>query len=221
MRTRIKMCGTTRRADAMAAVEAGVDALGFIFVGKSPRYLGLEDAAAIIGSLPPFINRVGVFVDENLETIADKARRLGLTAIQLHGSEQPGFCRELGATLPHCSVLKAFRIGSASKAADILPYRQAVDGYLLDTYVENEEGGTGKVFDWRIIDDLDLRKPYFLAGGLNPENVGRALEMSSPYGVDVNSGIEVSPGKKDHQLLKKFISGVAGWDCRRSAVSGR
>ncbi len=207
-RTRVKMCGTTRLKDALAAVHLGIDALGFIFFSKSPRYINRAGAEAIIAQLPPLIDRVGVFVDASVEEIAACAA-CGLSMVQLHGKETPEFCREVKKVLPHCGLLKAFRVGRESTAADFAPYADCVEAFLLDTYVKGAPGGTGEIFDWSLIARLELARPLFLAGGLAPENVGRAIEEVQPYAVDINSGIETLPGVKDHHRLEALLQVVA------------
>ncbi|MBU1565649.1 MAG: phosphoribosylanthranilate isomerase [Proteobacteria bacterium] len=212
-RTRVKMCGTTRIEDALAAVRLGVDALGFIFYPKSPRYIVPAKAAAIISNLPPFIDRVGVFVDTPLAEVVQTAG-LGLSFLQLHGSESPDYCLELRALLPFCGIIKAFRVGAGSSGDAFTPYESCVDAFLLDTYVKGESGGTGLVFDWLIIDKLKLQRPVILAGGLSPENVALAIAAVRPYAVDVNSAIELQPGIKDHHRLQALMRVVAEIVCQ-------
>ena len=212
-RVRIKMCGTTSLEDAWAAVEMGVDALGFIFTRKSPRYIEPERAAEIISLLPPFVSRVGVFVDSSIETVRAIIRSAGLTQVQLHGSEPVQFCAELKTSEKSCSVCKAFRINRkqlavADMAKQISIYEHVVDSVLLDSYLKGVEGGTGAVFDWELIDELGLQKPLILAGGLNPDNVAEAVRRVRPYAIDVNSGVENAPGEKNHQKLKTLIDVV-------------
>jgi phosphoribosylanthranilate isomerase len=202
------MCGTTSAADALAAVSFGVDALGFIFVDNSPRNIVPEKAAEIIRALPPFVDRVGVFVDAPLAAVVQTAT-IGLSYIQLHGSESPEYCVELSLRLPFCRIIKAFRVGGESCPAIFAPYVPFVDGFLLDTYVKDAAGGTGKVFDWSIIDKLQLQRPLILAGGLGPENIVAAIEAVRPYGVDINSGVELMPGMKDHARLQILMQKVA------------
>jgi len=206
-RTRVKMCGTTRLEDALFAVQQGVDALGFIFYEKSPRNIKIHHAEKIITCLPPFVDRVGVFVNEKTEKVC-KASRTGLSALQLHGTETVEYCREVRKLLPHCTLIKAFRVGSESCADDFAPYAGIVDAFLLDTYVKGEKGGTGEVFDWSILDRLKLDKPFILAGGLTPDNTKDAVQAVSPYAVDINSGVEVSPGVKDHIKLRALIDSL-------------
>ena len=211
-RTRIKMCGTTSIEDAHKAVELGIDALGFIFVNTSERFIAVEKAREITKSLPPFVNKVGVFVNEGLTEIEEMVDYLGLDAVQLHGDEEPDFCEKVGRAVPSCTVMKAFRVGDQSWEDDFLPYNGIVSGFLLDTYVKDKEGGTGVSFDWNILSRLNLQMPYILAGGLHPENIDEALKLVSPYGVDVNSGIEISPGIKDHEKLQRFVGKVRAFD---------
>ncbi len=212
-RTRVKMCGTTRIEDALAAVRFGVDALGFIFAAKSPRYIAPEKAATILSNLPPFIDRVGVFVDAPLAEIVQTAG-FGLSFIQLHGKESPDYCRKLRAMLPFCDIIKAFRVGDESRSDTFTPYASCVDAFLLDTYVKGTSGGTGLVFDWSIIDRLKLQRPIILAGGLSPENVACAIAAVHPYAVDINSAIELQPGIKDHLRLQALMQVVAELACR-------
>lgn len=198
----VKICGITRPEDAHAAVEAGADALGFVFYPPSPRYITPERAAPIIDELPPFVTTVGLFVDVPLGTVHEIATRCRLDRIQLHGSEPPSFCSQV--KLP---VIKAFRIKNADSLTPLPDYR--VSAYLLDAYVEGAlPGGTGASFVW----DLALRvKPYgplILAGGLTPENVEEAIAQTHPYGVDVSSGVESAPGIKNHQKVRSFIRRV-------------
>jgi phosphoribosylanthranilate isomerase len=207
------MCGTTRIEDALAAVRFGVDALGFIFYPKSSRYVAPEQAASIIAQLPPFIDRVGVFVNAPLPEVV-KTAGAGLSYLQLHGEESPDYCREIRARLPFLGIIKAFRVGAESSGESFAPYADCVNAFLLDTYVKGESGGTGMVFDWSIIDTLQLRRPVLLAGGLGPENVARALAEVQPYGVDINSGVEVRPGIKDHLRLQALMQVVAEIACR-------
>jgi phosphoribosylanthranilate isomerase len=198
------MCGTTRLEDALAAVECGVDALGFIFYSKSPRYVAPENAARIINRLPPFVDRVGVFVNATIDEVITAAGA-GLSALQLHGNESVEYCREMRLKLPFCRLIKAFRVGQESRSDHFTPYNGVVDAFLLDTYVQGASGGTGQVFDWSIIERLRLQRPILLAGGLSPENVLAAITAAHPYAVDINSGVESQPGIKDHARLKNLL----------------
>ncbi|MCL2791264.1 MAG: phosphoribosylanthranilate isomerase [Desulfobulbus sp.] len=207
-RVRIKICGIIRLADALCAVEAGVDGLGFIFAAKSPRTITPETAKAIIDLLPPLVDAVGVFVDEEPGQVAAIVRECGINIIQLHGAESPAYCRKLASLVAHCKLLKAIRVGERTTAADVAPYDAVVHAFLLDTYQKNVVGGTGQTFDWTLIDRLNLTKPFLLAGGLDATNIGEALTRVNPYGVDANSGLEDAPGHKNHGHIRRFIAAV-------------
>lgn len=204
-RPRVKICGMTRAEDASCAVRAGVDALGFIFYKKSPRCVDLLTAKAIIESLPPFIDKVGVFVNATIEEVKHVST-IGLSSIQLHGSETPDYCHELKEQLLFCSLIKAFRVGNESTADEFSRYNAVVDAFLLDTYVKGAKGGTGEVFDWNLIDKLNLGRPVLLAGGLDLVNIEQAIRSTKSYCFDVNSGVEVSPGVKDHEKIEQLMS---------------
>jgi phosphoribosylanthranilate isomerase len=207
----------TRSADALCAAEAGVDALGFIFYHKSPRDIAPETAQAIIAQLPPFVDAVGVFVNEELQRVADIVCRCGLAYIQLHGSETPAYCRELAALAAPCRVLKAIRVGTQTTAGEVAVYDDCVRGLLLDTYHKDAVGGTGQAFDWALIDRLRIGMPFLLAGGLDVGNIREALEQVQPYGVDANSGLEDAPGVKNHSLIRRFISAVRSFEADQSS----
>ena len=207
-RIRIKICGMTRLEDALCAVEAGVDALGFIFYAKSPRAIDPAGALRIIAELPPFVDTVGVFVDEELSQVEAIVKQCRLSYAQLHGAESPEACRCLAEVTTPCQVLKAIRVGPRTTVAEVAPYQESVQGFLLDTYQKNVVGGTGEAFDWSLIDRLNLTKPFLLAGGLSVDNIRLALEQVRPYGVDANSGIETAPGIKDHYLIRQFVAAV-------------
>jgi phosphoribosylanthranilate isomerase len=195
----VKICGITRLEDAQVAVEAGADALGFVFYPPSPRYVTPEQAEQIIRWLPPFVTTVGLFVDVPLDTVHDIALHCRLDRIQLHGRETPEFC----GRVKH-PVIKAFRIKNADSLADLPGYRVAA--YLLDGYVEGAlPGGTGASFAWELAAQAKPYGPVILAGGLTPENVAAAITRIHPYGVDVSSGVEWTPGVKDHQKVREFI----------------
>lgn len=207
-RPRVKICGTTQLADAQLACQLGVDALGFIFYKKSPRYISAAGASDIIERLPLFVDRVGVFVNEPIKEL-EQAVEAGLSIIQLHGNESPDDCKTVQQEFPHCRIIKAFRVGSDSSREDFTLYEQCVDCFLLDTYVKGAKGGTGEIFDWSIIEKLQLARPILLAGGLSPENIVQAIEQVRPYGVDVNSGVETEPGVKDHSRLQELMQLVS------------
>lgn len=202
---RVKICGITNLEDALAAVEAGADALGFVFA-ESPRRVSPETAAEVIGRLPAFVLAVGVFVDEAPERVRRIAREVGLAAVQLHGSEPP----EAAQALAPLACIKAFRIRSRNDLEDLARYR--VRGYLVDTYVAGRPGGTGERLDWDMLEGFRPPGPLILAGGLTPENVAEAVRRVRPYAVDVSSGVEAAPGRKDHTLMKRFIQ-----EARRAA----
>jgi len=199
--TRVKVCGITRRKDALRAVELGADALGFIFYPKSPRYIPPEKAAEIIRSLPPFVASVGVFVDASVREIRSAVRTCLLSAAQLHGMESPAYCREISV-----KVIKAFRVQGNRLPRGISRY--AVDALLLDTFQSGVHGGTGKVFDWDVARRAGRYGKIILAGGLNAGNVREAVESVRPFAVDVSSGVETAPGKKDPKLLEEFFRQV-------------
>lgn len=202
-RTRIKVCGITIYEDAAAAVAAGVDGLGFIFASRSPRYIEPDRAREIISRLPPFVAAVGVFVDEESSAVQEIARYCRLSVLQLHGAEPPEYCRAM--PLP---VIKAYRVGPDSPAGVLAPYGGCVQGFLLDTYHSGMAGGTGIAFDWGLVKKIAPPGPVILAGGLTPANVGEAIRQVRPYGVDVNSGIETEPGRKDIDKLQCFVKEV-------------
>jgi len=211
-RVRIKICGITRSVDAIAAVQAGVDALGFIFFKESKRYIDPEEARYIIDHLPPFVDIVGVFVDKKRREVEEIIDYCQLDYAQLHGEESPKYCDRLRRAVSPCQVLKAFAVNSELTAERIEPYKPYVKGFLLDTYQKGKSGGPVKVFDWSIIDKLYLQKPFLLAGGLNVENITQALESAAPYAVDVNSGLEQAPGIKDEKLISAFIRKVRDYE---------
>ena len=204
-RVRVKICGMTRLDDAQCAAAAGVAALGFIFYAKSPRHIEPEAARRIIAGLPPLVDAVGVFVNEEMARVEAVVRGCCLQYAQLHGAEPPDYCRELAARAG-CRVLKAIRVGPATTDAEVTPYRGAVCGFLLDTYQQEAVGGTGVVFDWALIDRLVLDRPFLLAGGLSVDNIAAALAQAQPFGVDANSGLERAPGIKDHDLIERFMT---------------
>jgi phosphoribosylanthranilate isomerase len=200
---RIKICGITNLKDALLAAALGADALGFIFYPRSPRALAPETARDIIAQLPPFITTVGVFVDEEAATVRELAARVGLDWLQLHGNESPEYCRSLGRR-----VIKGFRIKNQSSLADLAVYRDAVQALLLDTYIKGLPGGTGESFDWQLAREARQFGPIILAGGLTPDNVAQAVTTALPVAVDVASGVEAAPGKKDPEKLRAFFEAV-------------
>lgn len=208
--TKVKICGITNLEDALAAVDMGADLIGFIFYPKSPRYIEPEKAMEIIRKIPTFVDTVGVFVNPTSEQIHEANEQGWLNWIQLHGDETPEFCGSLHWM--NTRTMKAVRVKTKSDIQNALAYQ--TDALLLDTHVEGLYGGTGKTFDWSLLDHLTRR--IFLSGGITPENVVEAIEVGI-YGVDVNSGIEAEPGKKDHakmKLLFENISRVTGGKVR-------
>ncbi|MCK4839675.1 MAG: phosphoribosylanthranilate isomerase [Desulfobulbaceae bacterium] len=202
-RTRIKVCGITDRADLVHAVAAGVDGLGFIFAEKSPRRIEPEKARELIKSVPPFVDAVGVFVNEDPDVVTDIIKYCGLTMVQLHGQENIDYCQ-----LMPVRVLKSFAVSSDTDGAEMAAYSGVAAGYLLDTYHKAMAGGTGQTFDWNLIDGLQIPGPVFLAGGLGPENVGAAISAVRPFAVDINSGVETAPGCKDHAKITALVEAV-------------
>lgn len=208
-RTRVKICGMTDPFEVEKAVAAGVDALGFIFVPQSPRAIDHERAREIIADLPPFVDAVGVFLNEDPEVVGEIVNFCGLTVVQLHGQEPPDYCQMMP-----CRVIKAFQ-ARAGMGPDVLePYAEVVGAFLLDTYHPEMAGGTGLSFDWSLVENLMPGRPLILAGGLNVDNVGAAIDQVHPFAVDVNSGIEVSPGRKDPEKIAALLQQVARADNR-------
>ena len=202
-RTRIKLCGITDAQAAAAAVEAGVDGLGFIFAPQSPRKVDVEVAREIVSTLPPFVDAVGVFVNEDPSVVKEIAHYCGLTMVQLHGRESVEYCRGLGLR-----IVKTFAVHNGSDADQFGPYAEVARAFLLDTYHEKMAGGSGKVFDWNLVEKFNIPGPVILAGGLSPDNVHEAIMRVRPFAVDVNSGVETEPGVKDLELLRAFIAEV-------------
>ena len=195
---RVKICGITNAEDALVAVEAGADALGFVFFQGSPRYISPDIAAAIIRRLPPFVQTVGLYVNEELVTVNTTADRCGLDLIQLHGDEYPDYCAAVNRR-----VIKAFRVKGPSSLDGMANYPVAAS--LLDAWSPAAYGGTGATFNWEIAADAAFSHCIILAGGLTPDNIAEAVATVKPYAVDVSSGVESAPGKKDAELVRSFI----------------
>jgi phosphoribosylanthranilate isomerase len=201
---KVKICGITSVADAEAAVQAGADALGLMLYPGSPRYIPLETARDIARRLPPSIIRTGVFADPHPSDVFAAIQLCQLNLLQFHGAETPEFCLQFGVM-----TMKAFRMRNADSLPAISAYR--TDAFLLDSYVAGKPGGTGETFNWDFaLEAKKLGKPIFLAGGLTPHNVADAVRKVEPFGVDVSSGVEQSPGKKDAQKMQDFIAAVRG-----------
>ncbi|MBT3924211.1 MAG: phosphoribosylanthranilate isomerase [Nitrospina sp.] len=198
---KVKVCGMTQLKDALLAVEHGADAVGFIFYKKSPRSVNMKEVREIISKLPPFVDTVGVFVDENVDRVNKVAEYCGLDLVQLHGEESPSYCRKIKRR-----VIKAFRVKDIQSIQQLEKY--SVSGFLLDTYTENLHGGTGKVFDWNLAHPAKKMGPVILAGGLTPRNIRQAISQARPYGVDVCSGVEKSPGIKDPEKVRAFLNNI-------------
>ena len=195
---RVKICGITNLEDALMAVEAGADALGFVFFKGSPRYIAPPQAAAIMKSLPPFVQTVGLFVNEDLAAVNYVADQCRLDLIQLHGEESPEYCSSVKRR-----IIKALRVKDAS-SLDMMP-DYSVAACLLDAWSPVAHGGTGTSFNWEIAAAAAAARPIILAGGLTPENIAEAIVTVKPYAVDVSSGVESAPGKKDAGLVNSFI----------------
>jgi phosphoribosylanthranilate isomerase len=195
---KVKICGITNVDDALHATACGADALGFVFYAESPRCVTPERVRAISAALPPFVTRVGLFVNETPERIRTVTGECGLDALQLHGDEPPEFCRELPQR-----VIKALRIRAAASLAGHESF--LVSALLLDAWVGGAYGGTGQAFNWELATGVARQRPVILAGGLTPANVAEAVRQVRPYGVDVSSGVESGPGKKDPQKVAQFI----------------
>ena len=201
----VKICGITNQDDATAAVEAGADALGFVFYKKSPRSVEPALARQIIERLPPFVTPVGVFVNEDVTVVRRLMDDCGLGFAQLHGDESAAYCQELGRP-----ILKALRVKDRSAFLALAEFRgrAGVRGFVLDAFSDEAYGGTGQVIDWPLAAEIAKAASILLAGGLTPENVEKAIHAVQPYGVDVSSGVELAPGKKDHEKVRAFIRAV-------------
>lgn len=229
--TRIKICGITNKRDAIAAAGLMPDMMGFVFYDASKRYVKPKIVRDIANELPVSIAKVGVFVDLDRNKVLEIAEECALDMLQFHGGELPDYCAgfsaaKIGGSPPDrralhrygtgqagafrgessYKIIKAFRIKDRDSLKGINDYN--ADFYIFDAYSSNELGGTGESFDWKIIENFEFLKPVILSGGLTPDNVRDAIEKLSPYGVDVSSGVEISPGKKNLDLMKKFVENV-------------
>ncbi len=196
---RTKICGITRVEDALAAARAGVDAVGLVFVERSPRYVSHAQAACLVRALPPFVTRVGLFMNAGVEDVERTLEAVSLDVLQFHGTESAQFCA--GFSRPWIKALAL----SQSDASTFEAYADA-DAILLDTHAGQVMGGSGEVFDWSAIPELP--RPWVLAGGLTPDNVAQACRIAKPNAVDVSSGVESRPGIKSDSLVQRFINAV-------------
>ncbi len=204
--TRIKICGITSVEDAQAAVDAGADAIGLVFYAKSPRYATPEQAAAIARAVGPFVTTVGLFVDAGRSEVEAVLAQVPLQLLQFHGSESPAFCASFQRPF-----IKALRMADGVDVSTVeREFAEAgASGLLLDSYNPDTHGGTGETFAWERI-PAERRLPLILAGGLSPDNVGAAVKTVRPYAVDVSSGVEIAPGRKDSAKIAAFVQAVHG-----------
>ena len=200
MAVRVKICGITQLEDALFAAQAGADALGFVFYEKSPRHISTAQAASICRALPPFVTRVGLFVDAPAEFVECVLHSVPLDLLQFHGDETPAYCAQFGKP-----YIKAVRVQADT---DLLKYAAdfaEASGLLMDAYVPGLPGGTGEAFDWQLI-PKNFPKPVVLSGGLTPLNVSEAIKQTQPWSVDVSSGVESAKGIKDQSKIAQFIT---------------
>lgn len=202
LRTRVKICGITQLDDALAAIHYGADALGFVFYDKSPRFLNIEQANSLFNNIPPFINKVALFVNAEHDYVNDALDKLSIDVLQFHGDEDEAFCSSFNKP-----YLKAIRMRDTTNLNDIADTYSSASGLLLDAFDSAQYGGTGQTFNWSLV-PKQCNLPIILAGGLNTQNVYDAVQNTGVYAVDVSSGVEKSKGLKDHQLIKQFMHEV-------------
>ena len=209
MRTRVKICGITRKQDAEVCASAGADAIGLVFYEPSPRAVSKELATEILDALPPFVTTVGLFVDANADYVKDVLKRVKLDCLQFHGNEDAAYCEQFER--PYIKVIRVVEDTNVEEQA-----RQYISAraLLLDTYVADVPGGTGQTFNWQLV-PVTCSKPIILAGGLTPENVSAAIQVTKPYAVDVSGGVELSKGIKEASKIEKFIHEVESLDASK------
>jgi phosphoribosylanthranilate isomerase len=206
---RIKICGITSVEQGMAISQMGATDLGFICVPSSPRYLNLTKLYPLIAGLGSMANTVGVFADFSVMTIAQVVGLTELNTVQLHGNESIEFCHQLRDLLPATEIIKAWRVRDNSDLDKIAAYSEVVDGLLLDAYHPDALGGTGQTLDWEQLSAFTPPIPWLLAGGLTPDNICTALSQLDPDGIDLSSGVEVSPGNKDLALVDRLFTNLS------------
>ena len=206
--TRIKICGITRVEDALAAAQAGADAIGLVFYERSPRHVSVAQAAQLAAALPPFVTTVGLFVNAEAAFVHEALAQVSLDLLQFHGDETPEYCAQFGKP-----YLKAIRVKAGVDLLQCASDFRGAKGLLLDAHVEGVPGGTGATFDWTLIPE-QLPLPVILSGGLDAENVAAAIEQVRPYAVDVSSGVEADKGIKDAAKIARFIQEVKRADVR-------
>lgn len=194
---RIKICGITKPDQGVKIALFGATALGFMCVSNSPRYITAEQIRAVTEKLPENIDKIGVFANADIESIQNITNLSGLTGVQLHGDETPEFCQLLRESLPNIEIIKALRIRNAEQLEQVALYTNSVDCLLLDAYHPQQLGGTGQTLDWELLREFQPPLPWFLAGGLKPDNILQALNQVRPNGIDLSSGVERTPGDKD------------------------
>jgi phosphoribosylanthranilate isomerase len=194
---RVKICGITQPQQSLAIANLGATALGFICVQTSPRYVTIEQIRAAVSPLPDHIDKIGVFANSSILQISEVVQASNLTGVQLHGDETPEFCYQLRQILPNIEIIKALRVRNLQQLETTANYIDYVDTLLLDAYHPQQLGGTGKTLDWEMLQAYKPSRPWFLAGGLTPDNILTALSQIHPDGIDLSSGVERSPGDKD------------------------
>ncbi|BAY09615.1 phosphoribosylanthranilate isomerase [Calothrix sp. NIES-2098] len=203
---RVKICGITQPQQSVAIASLGATALGFICVPTSPRYVNVLQIQAAVAQLPNNIDKIGVFANTSITEIQQIAIESGLTSVQLHGNESVEFCSLLRQALPDLEIIKAFRIRSSEHLEQVAEYTNYIDTLLLDAYHPQHLGGTGQTLDWNMLQKFSPSCPWFLAGGLTPDNILDALSMVQPNGIDLSSGVEKTPGDKDLDKVAKLFT---------------
>lgn len=204
---RIKICGLTQAEQAVQIATMGASVLGFICVKQSPRYVSPDTIHTIVQALPP-IDRFGVFANASLEEVKHTVNTGQLNGVQLHGQESLDYCQQIRTELPHVELIKALRIRHPNDLRQVEDYGPFVDTFLLDAYHPNQLGGTGHTLNWQELQTFQPPKPWFLAGGLRPDNVAQALSLLSPNGIDLSSGVEHAPGDKDLAKVAQLMNNV-------------
>ncbi|BAZ17705.1 phosphoribosylanthranilate isomerase [Calothrix sp. NIES-4071] len=212
---RIKICGIRDPLQGQAIAATGATALGFICVQSSPRYVSVEQIQSVVALLPSHMDKIGVFANANPTEIAFISNNCSLTGVQLHGNESPDFCKQIREILPDIEIIKALRIRNTEDLNNSTTFTDYVDTLLLDAYHPQQLGGTGQTLDWKILEEFNPGRPWFLAGGLTPDNITSALTNLKPNGIDLSSGVEKAPADKDLDKVAKLFQelGVLSESC--------